>query len=146
VGLTARWLHVDGLAALGRPAPADGVIQRWTPALYARLNVRFDHGSVVYEERVVHRLLLGDATAEALADLPDALEVALADDWLERVPGPGGRYAPLPAWLADQPSALAVQSAWRDEALRDQRGPPEAEVAETDDVTVLGVAVLWIPC
>jgi hypothetical protein len=139
-GLTARWLHPDHAAPFG-PHPGDE--PRWTAALYARFIVRFGDGAELIEERTVHRLARGALDAVGLAAAPPPRAVPLADAALHRAALPGGRYEPLPRWLTEPPDRLV--RTWRDAAADEEAGPDEAPLARRDDVTVVGVALVWIP-
>jgi hypothetical protein len=128
-GLTARWLDLAGLAALGRPQPAE--ITTWTAALYARIEVRFDDGDAVLDTRVRHLLAIPGHAGGAVADHPTPSEVPLDDRWLARAAPPVGRYAPLAAWLA------ASRRSWRPSSAADRVGhhPPESIHDALDDQT-----------
>jgi hypothetical protein len=141
-GLSPRWLHPDGAAALGH-APTDE--PRWEPALYARLDVRFDTAREVVEERTVHRLLRVDAVAAGIDDLPEPTAVPLPDDLLHRQALPGGRYRPLPGWLGAPEGLSHLRRDWQRRAARDEQGPPEAWSTEADDVSLRGLVLVWIP-
>jgi hypothetical protein len=141
-GLSPRWLHPNGAAALGH-APTDE--PRWEPALYARLDVRFDTAREVVEERTVHRLLRVDAVAAGIDDLPEPTAVPLPDDLLHRQALPGGRYRPLPGWLGAPEGLSHLRRDWQRRAARDEQGPPEAWSTEADDVSLRGLVLVWIP-
>jgi hypothetical protein len=141
-GLTARWLHEDGVAALGL-TPAAG--PAWVATLYARIGVRFVRGALVIEERVVHRVARGDVEGTGLHGAPPAHALELPDRWLRRHPPAEGRYLPLPRWIADPDHVDRLTRAWLDAAANDEPGPDEAPLARRDDVRLLGSAVVWIP-
>jgi hypothetical protein len=143
-GLTPRWLRAEGFAAVGAAPPISPEETVWAPALYGRVYVRFDVLGVVVEERELHHLILPDADVDALTNEPAPAPTALHDAWLARTPPPVGRYAPLPGWLADASRVDALTAAWV-AAARAAPGPDEAPQAESDDVRLLGVAVVWIP-
>jgi hypothetical protein len=139
-GLAARWLHADGAASLGHtPTPEDAV---WEPALYARFSLRFDLQDEVVERRTAHRLAW-NAPADPFTGVPTPAAVDLPDAWLHHDRPPGGRYRPLPGWLATATHDLV--RGWLRLARDEETGPDEAPGLEGDDVHLLGVAVVWIP-
>lgn len=141
-----RWLHPDAAADTLGTTPAEPSAPRWQPALYARFHLRFDDGPAVIEERIVHHLLRHPpAAGVGLHDLPEPDEVALPDDALHRERLPGGRYDPLPAWLADRAQVAALIQRWKAALTLNTSGPDEAPHLESNDVRPLGLVLVWLP-
>ncbi len=144
-GLTARWLRPEGLGALGLPVVDLATDLVWRPAVYGRLSLRFDEREFV-EERLLHRLVRHEGGADSLDGGPPSASVALSDAVLARacpVTTPA-RYAPLPPWLHARDAVDALVASWRASALAEP-GPDEAPSAESDDVRLVGVALVWVP-
>jgi hypothetical protein len=142
-----------------RPPPGDA----WAPALYARVQVRFDDGGEVFD-RTLHRLW-----SPLSLDVPPR-PVALPVHALAREPG-AGDHLMLPGWLDkaaelarlrdDQVRRSAVARRWRHGDGRSRLGEDpqvfaarvgaevsalEAEEvrAEAGDVEVVFFGVVWV--